>query len=143
MRRPGQEFGSERPRVIYVALRWNAVQPMSDREEDMVNKIAHKLRVQPVDLRIYNLVRPSKDRGMSLSMDEFDDVEQTIKGIRRRINDAHRVRRVVVGGRSGPMPLVALLLKLLIPRIRIKVRNHHSARSVNSPALELARVMRQ
>lgn len=143
MRRPGREFGSDRPRVIYVALRWNDPRPISDQEEDMVNKVAHKLSVQPTDLRIFNLVRPSKDRGMSLSMDEFDDVEQTIKRIRSRIKGTRKVRRIVVGGRSGPMTLVALLLKLLIPRIRIEVRNHHKARSVNGPALELARVIRQ
>ena len=142
MRRPGREFGSERPSVIYVALRWNDPRPTSDQEEDMVNKVAHKLRVQPTDLRIYNLVRPSKDRGMSLGMDEFEDVEQTIKHIRLRINGSHEVRRIVVGGRSGPMPLVALLLKFLLPRIRIEVRNHHKARSVNGPALDLARVIR-
>jgi hypothetical protein len=115
---------------------------MSDQEEDMVNKVAHKLRVRPADLRIYNLVRPSKDRGMSLAMDEFDDVEQTIKRIRLRINGCHPVRRIVVGGRSGPMPVVALLLKLLLPRIRIEVRNHHKARPVNGPALGRASVIR-
>jgi len=142
MRRPGREFGSERPSVIYVALRWNDPRPASDQEEDMVNRAAHKLGLRPTDLRIYNLVRPSKDRGMSLGKDEFDDVEQTIKHIRLRINDSHEVCRIVVGGRSGPMPLVALLLKLLLPRIRIEVRNHHAARSVNGPALYLARVIR-
>ena len=142
MRRPGREFGSERPIVIYVALRWNDSRPISDQEEDMVTKVARKLLVQPTDLRIYNLVRPSKDRGMSLGMDEFDDVEQTIKRIRSRINGSHEVRRIVVGGRSGPMPMVALLLKLLLPGIRIEVRNHHKARSVNGPALDLVRVIR-
>jgi len=30
MRRPGQEFGSEKPSVIYVALRWNDPSPMND-----------------------------------------------------------------------------------------------------------------
>ena len=142
MRRPGREFGSEKPSVIYVALRWNDPQPTSDQEEDMVNKVAHKLRVRATDLRIYNLVRPSKGRGMSLGMNEFDDVEQTMKRIRLRISGSHEVHRIVVGGRSGPMPLVALLLKLLIPRIRIEVRNHHKARSVNGPAFDLVRVIR-
>jgi hypothetical protein len=142
MRRPGREFGSERPRIIYVALRWNDARPMSDQEEDMVNKVANKLGVRPVDLRIYNLVRPSKDRGMSLGIDEFDDVEQTIKRIRSRVNSCQSIRRIVVGGRSGPMPVVALLLKLILPRIRIEVRNHHKARPVNGPALGLARVIR-
>lgn len=142
MRRPGREFGSESPRVIYVALRWNDPQPMSDQEEDMVNKVADKLRIRPADLRIYNLVPPSKDRGMSLFMDEFDDVAQTIQRIRLRISGCHKIRRIVVGGRSGSMPLVALLLKLLLPRIRIEVRNHHKARPVNGPSLGLVRVIR-
>jgi hypothetical protein len=140
MRRPGREFGSERPRVIYLALRWNAPRPMSDQEEHMINKVADKLRVRPEDLRIYNLVSPEKDRGMSLSINEFDDVAQTIRRIRLRISGCHRVRRVVVGGRSGPMPLVALLLELLIPRIRIEVRNHHAARA--GRALDLVKVIR-
>ena len=143
MRRPGREFGSERPKVIYMALRWNSLLPMSDQERNMVNNVAKKLDTQPADLRIYNLVRPSKDRGMSLNMDEFDDVEQTIKRIQRRINTCHTVRRIVVGGRSGPMPVVALLLKLLLPKIRIEVRNHHKARPVNGPPLGRTTVIRR
>jgi hypothetical protein len=143
MRRPGQEFGSENPKVIYVALRWNDPNPNIEQEEKMVSKVAHKLGVGAMDLRIYNLVRPSKDRGMSLGMDEFDDVEQTIKSIRLKTQGTHKVKRIVVGGRSGPMPMVALLLKVLIPKIRIEVRNHHKARSVTGPALELAKVVRQ
>jgi hypothetical protein len=143
MRRPGQEFGSENPKVIYVALRWNDPSPNIAQEEKMVSKIANKLGVRPMDLRIYNLVRPSKDRGMSLGMDEFDDVEQTIKNIKLKTQGTHKVNRIVVGGRSGPIPMVALLLKLLVPKIRIEVRNHHKARSVNGPALELAKVIRQ
>lgn len=143
MRRPGQEFGSENPKVIYVALRWNDPNPNIEQEEKMVSKVAHKLDVGAMDLRIYNLVRPSKDRGMSLGMDEFDDVEQTIKIIRLKTQGTHKVNLIVVGGRSGPMPMAALLLKLLIPKIRIEVRNHHKARSVIGPALELAKVIRQ
>jgi len=143
MRRPGREFGSEKPKVIYLALRWNEPSPMIDQEEDMVKKVAHKLDVRPADLRIYNLVRPFKDRGMNLDLDELDDVEQTIKRIRFRVNGSHAVRRIVIGGRSGPMPVVALLLKLLLPRIRIEIRNHHKARSVNAPALAIAKVMRK
>ena len=142
MRRPGREFGSEMPNVIYVALRWNDPRPMSYQEEDMVSKVADKLRVSPADLRVYNLVRPSKDRGMSLSMRELDDVAQTIERIRLRISGRHTIRRIVVGGRSGPMPVVALLLKLLVPRIRIELRNHHRARPVSGRPLGLARVIR-
>ena len=143
MRCPGREFGSESPKVIYVALRWNDPLPKREQEDEMVSKVAHKLRVQPDELRIYNLVRPSKDRGMSLGIDEFDDVERTVTRIRSRIKGCHSAKRIVVGGRSGPMPMVALLLKLLIPKIRIEVRNHHKARSVNGPALDLVKVIRQ
>ena len=143
MRRPGREFGSERPKVIYVALRWNDPNPMIDQEEDMVKNVAHKLDVRPADLRIYNLVRPFKDRGMNFDIDELDDVELTIKRIQFRVNRSHAVGRIVIGGRSGPMPLVALLLKRLQPRIRIEIRNHHKARSVNAPALAIAKVIRQ
>lgn len=142
MRREGREFGSERPTVIYVALRWNDRQPTISQEEDMVKNVAHKLDVLPTDLRIYNLVKPEKGLGMSLNLSEFDDVEDTIKQIQLRLNEAHEIRRIVVGGRSEPMPLVALLLKLLVPKIRIEVRNHHKARSVNGPALGLAKVIR-
>ena len=142
MRRAGREFGSENPRVIYVALRWNDPKPTSDQERDMVNKVADKLLIRPSELRIYNLVPPSKNRGMTLLMDEFDDVARTVKRIRKRVIGSDKVRRVVVGGRSGPMPLVALLLEFLVPRIRIEVRNHHKARPVNGPALGLVRVIR-
>jgi hypothetical protein len=143
MRRPGREFGSEKPKVIYVALRWNDPRPMIDQEEDMVKKVAQKLDVRPADLRIYNLVRPSKDRGMSLGIDEFDDVEQTIKRIRLRVNGSHAVRCIIIGGKSGTMPVVALLLKLLLPGIRIEIRYHHKARPVNARALDIAKVLRQ
>ena len=143
MRRPGREFGSESPKVIYVALRWNDPLPTSEQERVMVNKVADRLHVQPGELRIYNLVRPSKDRGMNLGIDEFGDVETTVKRIRARINDGHSTKRIVVGGRSGPMPVIALLLKFLLPKIRIEVRNHHKARPVNGPALGLARVIRR
>ena len=142
MRRPGREFGSEMPNVIYVALRWNDPRPLSGQEEDMLSKVADKLRVPPADLRVYNLVRPSKGRGMTLSMRELGDVAQTIQRIQLRISGRHTIRRIVVGGRSGPMPVVALLLKLLVPRIRIEVRNHHRARPVSGRALGLARVIR-
>jgi hypothetical protein len=143
MRCPGREFGSDRPKVIYVALRWNDPRPMIDQEQKMVNNVAHKLRVQSADLRIYNLVRPSKDRGMSLEIDEFGDVEKTVKRIRSRISANHSVKRIVVGGRSGPMPIAALLLKMVLPKVRIEVRNHHRARPVNGPPLELAKVIRR
>jgi hypothetical protein len=143
MRRPGREFGSENPKVIYVALRWNDSLPRIEQETNMINKVARKLHVEPGDLRIYNLVRPSKDRGMSLLIDEFGDVEQTVKRIKSRINGKHTVKRIVVGGRSGPMPIVALLLKMVLPAVRIEVRNHHKARPVNGPPLELAKVIRR
>lgn len=142
MRRAGREFGSENPKVIYLALRWNDTNPMIVQEEAMINKIAQKLNVIPKDLRIYNLVRPSKDKGMNLDIDEFNDVEETIKRIQSRVRKNKGVRRIVVGGRSGPMPMIALMLKLLIPRIRIEVRNHHKARSVTSPPLELVKILR-
>lgn len=143
MRRPGWEFGSENPKIIYVALRWNDPLPKNEQEQNMVYKVARKLRAQPSDLRIYNLVRPSKDRGMSLEIGEFCDVEKTVKRIRSRISASHSVKRIVVGGRSGPMPIVALLLKMVLPTVRIEVRNHHKARPVNGPPLELAKLIRR
>jgi hypothetical protein len=48
----------------------------------------------------------------------------------------------VVGGRTGPMPYAALLIKLLVPRVRIEVRNHHRARAVNGGPLSLVRIIR-
>jgi len=142
MRRPGREFGSENPKVIYLALRWNDANPMIVQEENMVIKIAKKLDVKSKDLRIYNLVRPSKDKGMNLDIDEFNDVEETVKRIQSRSKNNKNLHRIVVGGRSGPMPMVALMLKLLIPRIQIEIRNHHKARSVNGPPLELVKILR-
>jgi len=143
MRRPGREFGSEKPRAIYLALRWNDTKPMIDQEENMINTIAKKLRVNSKDLRIYNLVRPSKDRGMSLEIKEFKDVENTVNRIQSLIKNNKNTQRIVVGGRSGPMPLVALMLKLLIPKIRVEICNHHKARSVNGRPLELVKILRQ
>jgi hypothetical protein len=145
MRVPGREFGSEKPEaeVIYVALRWNDSTPTIDQEKAMVENVALKLDaafkrdaalkldVRPANLRIYNLVKQQKNRGMSLDIEnELDDVEQTIKRIQSLVNESHMVRCIVVGGKSGPMPLIALLLKLLFPRIRIEIRNHHKAWAV-------------
>jgi hypothetical protein len=128
MRYPGREFGAEKPKVMYVALRWNASRPKSDQEMKMITRVAERLGVQPKELRIYNLVRPSKGRGMSLRINEFDDVAQTIQRIQFRAGRSNTMERIVVGGRSGPMPLVALLLKFLLPRIEVEVRKHHAAR---------------
>ena len=143
MRRPGREFGSEKPKVIYVALRWNDPMPLPEQEEKMGKMVARKLEVQPTDLRIYNLVRPSKGRGMNLDIEELEDVEDTIKRIKTRANQSGRIRRIVIGGKSGPMPMVALLLKFLLPKIRVEIRIHHKARAVNGPALSIVKVIRQ
>jgi hypothetical protein len=43
MRRPGREFGSEDPRLIYVALRWNDPSPKPDQESRMIKLVAGKL----------------------------------------------------------------------------------------------------
>lgn len=115
MRRPGREFGSEKPRVVYVALRWNDSRAVRHKEERLLNLVARKLGRQPRDLRIYNLCPPSKGRGMTLSMYEYPEVERTIRPIKGKIDRHKSVRLIVVGGRSGPMPLVALLLKLAVP----------------------------
>ena len=37
MRRPEREFGLERPRVVYVALRWNDSRAVRHKEERMLN----------------------------------------------------------------------------------------------------------
>lgn len=142
MRRAGREFGSERPKVVYVALRWNDPKPRSDQEQRMIRSVAQKLRLLPADLRIYNLCPPKRGRGMNLSVEELEHVEQTVRRIKARVDTSKSVRRIVVGGRSGPMPLVALLLKLLVPRVGIEIRNHHKARAVNGGSLSLARVLR-
>jgi hypothetical protein len=143
MRRPGREFGSEKPRVIYLALRWNGALLMIEQEEKMINKISKELNVNSKYLRIYNLVRPSKDLGMSLVMDEFNDVEETVKRIQSRIKNKQNIHRIVVGGRSGSMPMVALMLKLLIPKIRVEVCNHHKSRTINGRPLELVKILRR
>jgi hypothetical protein len=143
MRRPGREFGSEKPRIIYLALRWNGAQPMIEQEEEMIKKVSKQLNVNSKDLRIYNLVKPSKNLGMSLMIDEFNDVEETVKRIQSQTKNNQNIHRIVVGGRSGPMPMVALMLKLLIPRIRVEVCNHHKARTINGRPLDLVKILRQ
>lgn len=142
MRRAGREFGSERPKVVYVALRWNDLKPRSDQEQRMIRSVAQKLELLPADLRIYNLCPPKRGRGMNLSVDELEHVEQTVHRIKDCVDTSESVRRIVVGGRSWPMPLVALLLKLLVKRVGIEIRNHHKARAVSGGSLSLVRVLR-
>ncbi|MGO9268082.1 MAG: hypothetical protein ACLQBA_24855 [Candidatus Binataceae bacterium] len=133
--RPGREFGcSDRPKIIYVALRWNSRHPDHRSEEQMLDWVAKTLkqrRVQKADrqfLRIYNLLPPREGMGMALSLDDLGEVEKTISHIKDVIDDCQSVQLIVVGGRSGPMPLVALLLKHAVPKIPIQIRNHHRAR---------------
>ncbi len=142
MRRAGREFGSERPKVVYVALRWNDLKPRSDQEQRMIRSVAQKLELPPADLRIYNLCPPKRGLGMNLSVDELEHVEKTVHRIEARVDTSESVRRIVVGGRSGPMPLVAVLLKLLVKRVGIEIRNHHKARAVSGGSLSLVRVLR-
>lgn len=142
MRRKGREFGSERPKVVYVALRWNDLKPTNDQEQRMIRSVAQKLELLPADLRIYNLCPPQRGRGMNLSVDELKHVEQTVRRIKAQVDTSKSVRRIVVGGRSGPMPIVAPLLKLFIPRVRIEIYNHHKARAVNGGSLSPVRVLR-
>ena len=143
MRRAGREFGCERPQVIYVALRWNGLKPSSDQEQRMIKSVAQKLKLDWRELRIYNLCPPKRDRGMKLSVDEFKHVEKTVRRIKDRVDTSESVRRIVVGGRSGPMPLVALLLKLFVKRVGIEIRNHHKARAVSGGSLSRPRVLRR
>ena len=141
MRDPGREFGSEKPRVIYVALRWNSSRARPDQEKRAVQMVADKLKVQKEDLKFFNLVRPSRGKGMDLSPREFSQVAETINRI-KSIVKKYRVGTVVVGGRSGPMPFVALFLKMLCPKARVEIRNHHKARKVNGPPLKLVSVVK-
>ena len=142
MRRAGEEFGSERPKVVYVALRWNDLNPRSDQEQRMIRSIAQKLEIPPPDLRIYNLCPPKRGLGMNLSVDELEHVEQTVHHIKELVETSGSVRRIVVGGRSGPMPLVALLLTFLVKQVGIEIRNHHKARAVSGGSLSPVRVLR-
>ena len=142
MRRPGREFGSEKPTVIYVALRWNDAKPTPYQEDAMVKSVAKRLGGQRIELRIFNLVRPAKGRGMTLSIDEYSNLEDTLLRIKEFLKGRQAIQRIVVGGRSGPMPLVALLLKFLVPKVRIEIRNHHRARAANGGPLRLVRVIR-
>ena len=142
MRRAGREFGSEHPKVIYVALRWNDANPIRDQEQRMIRSVAKKLKLHETDLRIYNLCPPTRDLGMNLSVGELAHVEHTVQRIKERVDATESVRRIVVGGRSGPMPLVALMLKLLVTRVGIEIRNHHKARAVSGGSLNRVRVLR-
>ena len=142
MRRAGREFGSEDPTVIYVALRWNNLDPSSDQEQRMISGIAKKLKLHEADLRIYNLCPPMPGLGMTLSLGELKHVEETVRRIVERVETSESVRRIMVGGQSGPMPMVALILKFQVKRARIEIRNHHKARAVNGGSLNPIRVLR-
>lgn len=142
MRRAGREFGSENPTVIYVALRWNDLKPRSDQEQRMISSVAKKLKLHDTDLRIYNLCPPKPGLGMTLSVGELKHVEETVQRIVERVDTSDSVRRIVVGGRSGPMPLVALILKFQVKRVGIEIRNHHKARAVSGGSLNPIRVLR-
>jgi hypothetical protein len=80
---------------------------------------------------------------MNLDLDECGDVGETVKRIRSRISAGHSVKRIVAGCRRGPMPIAGLLLKMVLPTVRIEVRNHHKTHPVNGSPLELAKVMRR
>ena len=82
MRRAGREFGSERPEVVYVALRWNGLKPRIDQENKMIKSVAQKLKLPCSDLRIYNLCPPKRDQGMKLAVGEFKHVEKTVHRIK-------------------------------------------------------------
>lgn len=142
MRHPGREFGSETPNVIYVALRWNGTHPTIAKEERMLTFVAKKLRLKREDLRIYNLVPPSKGLGMSLSTREFKEVEKTVYRIKQKFQSHPSVHHIVVGGTTGPMPLIGFLLSLLLPKVRIELRSHHKARMVSGGPLKLVRIIR-
>jgi hypothetical protein len=108
----------------------------------MVELVSARLRIDPKELRIYNLVQPSKGRGMNLAVRELGQAEDTVRRLATRVRRRSAIQRIVVGGASGPMPQVALTLKLLIPRVRIELRSHHRARAVNEGPLRLVRTIR-
>jgi hypothetical protein len=70
-------------------------------------------------------------------------VTPTLEGL-GRVSSAIRVEAGEgrLGGKSGPMPLAALLLKMVVPRTRIDVRNHHRARAANLGPLASPHVIR-
>ena len=141
VRRPGLEFGARDPRVAYLALRWNAEHPTVDEENRLVASVSRQIGIRPESLRIFNLVRPAPNRGMTFNYAELDEARRTIKRILRY---SPCLSKLVVGGVSCPMPLVALTLWHLLPRrIRIELRTHHKARAVTGGPLVLRRVLRR
>lgn len=134
------EFGSKNPRLIYVALRWNSNTIDKKIERGMAARISvalktlprDRINVHPDDIRIYNLVGPEKDRGMELHSEELREAQRTIKSIVKKAKNSERLQAVIGGGKSGLMPVVALALKLLMPRRRVELRNHHKARKANA-----------
>jgi hypothetical protein len=141
MRRPGREFGASHPKVIYLALRWNSRYPTLEKERRLVSLVARHVAVNPDTIRVFNLVRPAPGRGMTLDLAEFSDAKDTISRIQQLSRRSKSLSRIIVGGASGPMPFVALLLRqLLPPRIRVELRTHHRARAVNRGPLAPLRV---
>src|SRR5579872_1289482 len=109
----GMKFGSKRPAEVYVALRWNEKRASKRDEEGLLVIVGRRLRCRG-KLEIYNLCLPAKDLGMSLSRKEVPQVKRTIRLIRSKVHKRRSIRRIVVGGRTGPMPFVAHLLKYLL-----------------------------
>ena len=126
MRRAGREFGSERPEVILVAVRWNDEVTGKVREEEMVRMVAEPLKVSAQHLRVYNLLPPSGGRGMTIGLDEYAEVRNTIERIYKFASHSSSLKRIVIAGRSDPMPMVGLLLALLLPKLNVEVRYHFS-----------------
>ena len=86
-------------------MRWNGLKPRIAQERRMIRSVEQKLELLPGELRIYNLCPPEGERGMKLSVDELEHVERTVHRIKERADASESVRCIVVGGRSGPMPL--------------------------------------
>lgn len=74
---------------------------------------------------------------MELHPEELREAQRTIRSIVKKAKNSERLQYVIVGGKSGPMPVVALALKLLMPRRRVELRNHHKARMANAIPLAL------
>ena len=74
------------------------------------------VRTKPEQLRMYNLLPPKAGQGMKIKPRDFANAAEALKWIRAFARKDRRRPLIVVGGRSDRMAMVALTLKLLLPK---------------------------
>lgn len=132
----GVAMGSKNPSLVYIAFRSNGKPLPAKHEWKFQERISRSLRmlksnrleVKKEEVRIYNLLPPKRNQGMKVRPGELRRLVASLSRIVSELKSCQRLRRVVIGGISGPMPMAGAFLKTLLGRTRVEIRRHHSAR---------------